>query len=172
MVPEGADPLDLYFTSNAPVDTKAAVAYLPLRRVDGTSYIMEFTDISLEAGQPGLILPVPELSFSWWEPRSIAEGRYRIGIACTPASSFMVDRYWDTVIEVTHVEDGPPDDWMRWSAAEPGGASGEASAGDIGSSNRMMWPLLLIPALVVGLVRVRRAGWRRHSTTPETTETR
>ena len=109
---------------------------------------------NLEPGQPGLIPPIPPLSFEVFPPGELA-GTYRIGIACTfyrePAT------YWDTEIVVTAEQNNDPGQFTWRTTVRP------AASTDTGSPTSLvaMLAVLAVAVSVVVYSLSRRTGRRR-----------
>ena len=94
---------------------------------------MELTQRNAGPGEPGLIRDIEPLSFAVFRPEYLPNGRYRIGIACTPPPDWKAERYWDTLVDVREAPAVEPGG-LRWTVVdqdngtEPGGSAGVASA--------------------------------------------
>lgn len=136
--PVAVDPTTLQFTVNDPEGEGNWAMY----DVDTSPYVDQLLLANEVAGEPGLVGDTPPLSFGVFHPGLLADGEYRIGIACTYIPRRM-DRYWDTVIVVTNDATDEPGGF-RWRLADSSVGAQLAAAPDDGP------PRALVVALVAG----------------------
>lgn len=98
VVPSDVDPGTLRYTVVAPEGQGRYALY----DVETRPYINALLYPNDGPGKPGLIPSLPPMSFAVFPPGTLADGRYRLGIACTYFRQ--TARYWDAEIEI--VNDG------------------------------------------------------------------
>lgn len=101
-----------------------------------------------EPGLPGLVPPIPPLTFSVFPPGEL-EGTYRIGVACTYLREPAI--YWDaTVVVETDTDDEPGQFTWRTDGTPVAAPSGDAS------SFPLVAPAVGAGALAIAVLAVRR----------------
>jgi hypothetical protein len=111
-----------------------------------------------QAGLPARIDAPPSMNFAVFPPGFLADGVYKIGIACTYFGA--VANYWDTQIIITSSPDDKPAQFVWRRADAP------AAAPDSAESSRV-W---LVPVLA-GVAALAWFAWNRHRRNPPTTDT-
>lgn len=135
IVPETDDPGTFTFAATKPDGDGRYALYT----LDTRSYVNRFTTMAESPGGPGPIDEVPVFNLGLYTGGRLAEGNYRIGLACTLYND--VYRYWDTQIVVTAVPSDQPAQ-LTWKLA---------SGGSQGSDNSSF---LFVPFVIVGAVVV------------------
>jgi hypothetical protein len=153
MIPVDADPSSLEFSLSGPTGPNQYALY------ERTT--QPLTDAILvpnaEPGLPGLIPPIPPLTFSIFPPGEV-EGTYRIGVACT----FLRDPaiFWDTTIVIEVDADDEPGQFVwRTESAPVAQASGDSSS-----------PPLAAAAAGVGILAVAALALRRRTRSSASTK--
>lgn len=122
MVPVDADPSSLEFSESGPAGPFQFALY--------EETTQPLTDAILvpnaEPGLPGLIPPIPPLTFSVFPPGEL-EGTYRIGVACTFLRKPSI--YWDATIVIdVDADDEPGQFSWRTEGSPVAQSSGESSS--------------------------------------------
>ncbi len=166
VIPVGTDPVTLGYNNARPEGERN----WPLYGDDTVPYINQLLFKNAEPCKPGEIPPVPALSFATLPPGSIADGQYRVGIACTYFRQ--TAKYWDTeFVFVNDAADAPGQ--LTWRLA----SSPAVPADESGGSTRTV--LVALCALVlagsaISFVRLSRSSGSRPDsrTTDEATDVR
>jgi hypothetical protein len=154
MVPESVDPGSLTYDLGQPHGD----GLLPLFDSNTHPFMQAATGANQSAGQPGIITDVPPLSFKVLTPGLIADGTYRIGVACT------LDRktatFWDASIVVTTTSTDHPAGFI-WRLS---GAPASLSRIDHGSNAGVIAVVVLAVVALLGFF-----FWRRSRRIPSST---
>ena len=140
LIPEGDDPGAIEYGVIGPKGTQFA-----LFAFDTRPFVHQLTQVSSNAGDPGVIPLLPALTFSVFEPGYIPAGNYRIGIACTYYRA--TARYWDTEIVIEAQPDDVPAQ-LTWRA--PGAAPFDPPSD--GSTRRKLMIAGIVAALMAAAV--------------------
>lgn len=144
MIPADADPSSLEFSMVGPTGPYQYALYR-----EGTQPL---TDAILvpndEPGLPGLIPPIPPLTFSVFPPGEV-EGTFRIGVACTFLREPSI--YWDATIVVEADTDDEPSQFV-WRTE----GSAVAQASDESSSLPLVAVAVGVGAFAIAVVALRR----------------
>ncbi len=133
--------------------------------VDTRPYTHAMTGQNDVAGQPGLILTPPPMTFGVFPAGTLPESRYRIGLACTYFRE--TARYWDIELILTEDPEVQPGEFS-WRVA---GVPQQADAG-ASSDAALRWILTALGAgavVAVLLVAKRRIGHRPPALSKEQT---
>jgi hypothetical protein len=152
MIPADADPSSLEFSMSGPTGPFQYALYQ-----EGTQPLTDAILVPNDGpGMPGLIPPIPPLTFSVLPPGEV-EGTFRIGVACT----FLRDlsTYWDATIVIEADADDEPGQFT-WRT--------EGSAATPTSDESSSLPLAAVAVgagvLVVSALALRRRSRRSTST--------
>jgi hypothetical protein len=146
LVPADTDLSNMKYRSRSPDGNDL---YRALRFVDGESSIQVPTDQNGGPGEPGLIVePALPFTFAHYRESSLPPGRWKLGVACTPAS-WVVDRYWDVEVQLETAADVVPGG-LRITVIDDAGAPVATESG----SELPVLPVLVGAALVVGVIAV------------------
>jgi hypothetical protein len=129
IVPADVDPATLTYDSIGPVGDGRFALY----GIDTNPQVHGLTAPNGGTGLPGLIIGLRSMSFEVFPPGTLADGMYRIGVACTYFRE--TASYWDTVIEIARDPANRPAE-MRWENAAPFDP-GVVDAGESGSNSNL-----------------------------------
>lgn len=146
LVPAAADPAMLRYKSTKP----DGPGHYALYDVFTRPYVQGFTAEADGPGQPGLIVNLPTFSYAVFPPGELAEGPYRIGIACTLMNETI--RFWDTRVTLMRAPDDAPAE-IRWKVSGSGVAAGGTSS--VGSVS-LLAVAAIASAIAVPVVIARR----------------
>jgi hypothetical protein len=156
VIPVGTDPITLGYNNARP----EGEGNWPLYGDDTVPYINQLLFKNPEPGKPGEIPPVPALSFATLPPGSIADGQYRVGIACTYFRH--TAKYWDTeFVFVNDSTDVPGQLTWRLASSPPAQPDGP----DV-STRTVLVALcaLVLAGSAIVFVRLSRSGRSRPHT--------
>jgi hypothetical protein len=156
VVPVADDPGALTYTVIGPGGPGQFAVY----GTDYTPLVDEFTVPNDVQGQPGRIDQMRPVSFGVFEPGSLPDGTYRIGVACTYFGA--TADYWDTEIEVVASPTDQPAQ-LTWRLA--GSPANAAATTDDSISPWLLLAIAGVLATAVALLVRRR---RAHSARPST----
>jgi hypothetical protein len=152
IVPVGTDLAALVFAASRP-DVGDPASSRSLREINDAIYTQRMTEPNQTTGAPGLILPLPPLTFAHFDTGTFPPGRYQIGVACT-TPDWKVRRYWHAEIEFVPAPDVEPGG-LRWTFL----GDGEVIAGaddDFPVPAAGLAGVIGISAVIVGGVVLRR----------------
>lgn len=112
IVPTGTDLSQLQFLALRPA-SEAPLEQRSLREINGGIYTQQMTQANTVAGDPGIVLGLPPLTFAYFEAGTFPPGSYQIGVACT-TPDWVVRRYWNSEIEFESAPEIDPGG-MRWT---------------------------------------------------------
>jgi hypothetical protein len=140
LVPEGLDPATIRYNSVGPVGTNEAALF----RADTDALIDQFTIANDVPGEPGVLPPIPPLSFNSYVPGFVAAGNYRLGIACTYFGT--TTNYWDIEVRISADASDEPANvhWVVLSAPT------KADSHSVSSTKVVVWLLAGVAVVVVG----------------------
>ena len=151
IVPVGTNLPALEFSANRP-NVGEPASSRSLREINTAIFTQRMTEQNQTTGQPGLILPLPPLTFAHFEAGTFPPGRYEVGVACT-TPDWKVRRYWNAEIDFETAPDVTPGG-MRWTFLGDGDGTVEdenfpvLAAGLAGAVG--------LGIVIVGVVSVRR----------------
>lgn len=154
IVPSTDDPGALRYAEVAPAGDGRYALY----DVFTAPFVHILTDANSGPGRPGVISPLPALSFAVFPPGTLPAGRYRIGIACTLFRE--TAKYWDTEIVITQSPGDEPGQLTWRLAAVPA----VIASSDQGSNQWLLPSVGVLGAAALGLLLWRRST--HTSTTP------
>lgn len=129
--------------------------------VDTVPYAHQFLYPNDREGEPGLIPPIPPLSFAVFPPGVLADGDYRVGVACTYFRSTAV--YWETEIAIQSDPDDEPAGFTWQVAPSAAGPASDTSATDWPVAGALAAAGVVAVAVLVPLLR--RRSSRPHPVT-------
>jgi hypothetical protein len=148
MIPAVDDPGTLHYTVVGPDGPSQYPLYL-----ENTDPIADsLLNANAVAGQPGVIPPIPPLSFAVFPPDYVTPGTYKVGVACT--LSRQTSQYWDTTIVITAALNDRPSKFV-WRLAD---APASVLNSDRGRSH---WPIAVGATLVAALTATGLVARRR-----------
>jgi hypothetical protein len=156
VIPVGTDPVTLGYNNARPEGERN----WPLYGDDTVPYINQLLFKNAAPGKPGEIPPVPALSFATLPPGSIADGQYRVGIACTYFRH--TAKYWDTKFVFVNDSSDVPGQ-LSWRLASSPPAPPDESDG---STRAVLIALgaLVLAGSAISFVRLIRWGRSRPHT--------
>ena len=128
-----------------------------LYTLDLLPYVHEFLVANGGEGQPGVVPPIPAMSFALLAENRFPGGTYRLGFACTYFGT--TTQYWDTVVEMAAAPGGTNAE-LSWSVPNPAQATGQ----DESSSGALWLAIGAGVALVLGVVVLRSRNRTNRST--------
>ena len=149
IIPANDDPLDLEYGLVSPEGQDR----YPLFMADTTTYMQVFLRPNDGPGKPGVIEPVPPLSFSALESGTVATGSYRIGLACTYFRQ--TARVWDALVDLEIEPNGSAG--FAWSVPRNDAAVADSNGG----SSTSLAAVVVAIGVVISAVLVLRS--RTHS---------
>lgn len=151
IVPFRTDLGELVFSANRP-NVGQPASSRSLREINDAIFTQRMTDPNQTIGQPGMILPLPPLTFAHFDTGTFPPGRYEIGVACT-TPDWKVRRYWNAGIEFEAAPDVDPGG-MRWTFL--GDGEGVAEDEDFPVLAAGLAGFVGMGMLIVGGIAVRR----------------
>ena len=152
IIPAAEDPADIHYGAIGP--EPVGDGRYALFGVDTTPFVHHLTVRNPAAGQPGVIAPLPPLSFAVVAGEHIPTGTYRMGVACTYFGATAL--YWETDVVLTEAADGSVGKF-KWRLAS---APANVGQSDDGSSQS----LVVVAGIVAGGLGIVAIGyfiWRR-----------
>lgn len=122
IVPVDDDPGTLKYSVIGPTGTNQSAVW----GTDFTPVLNQFTVPNDQPGKPGLIDRLRPMSYGVFQPRTLADGTYKIGVACT-YFGWTAD-YWDTEIVITNTPSDEPAQ-LTWRLSSASAVAPETSSG-------------------------------------------
>lgn len=122
LVPAADDPGAIVYRSIGP----SGAGQIALYGVDTNQFVQALTQKNDAPGQPGVVPPLPPLTFGVYAPTDLEPGPHRMGVACSLINE--TTRYWDTEVEITRDAADEPAQ-VHWVVTDAATSSSGSTSG-------------------------------------------
>jgi hypothetical protein len=154
IIPITDDPGTLQYDNIGPTGSNRSAVW----GTDFTPVMNLFTIPNTVSGQPGVIDRLRPMSFGVFQPNTLPDGNYKIGVSCTYFGR--TANYWDTEIVISNTPDDKPAQ-LTWRHASAPGADPQPS--DAGTPAWVGISIALAAAAAIALAILFRQSRRRVS---------